>query len=92
MQVSVLGIKVVAIFFFYPTIGTYRRVKKENSYDLNAQNGYLHLNCLKESIGDRKRYNFTGIKQRETNFELVTIMQFNPTKNGEEAGRLPLRF
>jgi xylan 1,4-beta-xylosidase len=65
---------------------TYRRVKKENSYDLNAQNGYLHLNCLKESIGDRKRYNFTGIKQRETNFELVTIMQFNPTKNGEEAG------
>ena len=65
---------------------TYRRVKKENSYNLNAQNGYLYLKCLKESIGDRKRYNFTGIKQRETNFEMVTIMQFNPSKNGEEAG------
>ena len=65
---------------------TSRRVYKENAIDLNLQPGFLRMKYLPQTIGERKAYNFIGIKQQESQFELVTSMQFNNKLNGEEAG------
>ena len=65
---------------------TSRRVPKENAIDLNLQPGFLRMKYLPQTIGERKAYNFIGIKQQESQFELVTSMQFNNKLNGEEAG------
>ena len=65
---------------------TSRRVPKENAIDLNLQPGFLRMKYLPQTIGERKAYNFLGIKQQESQFELVTSMQFNNKLNGEEAG------
>ena len=65
---------------------TSRRVPKENAIDLNLQPGFLRMKYLPQTIGERKTYNFIGIKQQESQFELVTSMQFNNKLNGEEAG------
>ena len=65
---------------------TSRRVPNENAIDLNLQPGFLRMKYLPQTIGERKAYNFLGIKQQESQFELVTSMQFNNKLNGEEAG------
>ena len=65
---------------------TSRRVPKENAIDLNLQPGFLRMKYLPQTIGERMAYNFIGIKQQESQFELVTSMQFNKKLNGEEAG------
>ena len=65
---------------------TSRRVPKENAIDLNLQPGFLRMKYLPQTIGERKVYNFIGVKQQESQFELVTSMQFNNKLNGEEAG------
>ena len=65
---------------------TSRRVPKENAIDLNLQPGFLRMKYLPQTIVERKAYNFLGIKQQESQFELVTSMQFNNKLNGEEAG------
>ena len=65
---------------------TSRRVPKENAIDLNLQPGFLRMKYLPQTIAERKAYNFIGIKQQESQFELVTSMQFNNKLNGEEAG------
>ena len=65
---------------------TSRRVPKENAIDLNLQPGFLRMKYLPQTIGERMAYNFIGIKQQESQFELVTSMQFNNKLNGEEAG------
>ena len=44
------------------------------------------MKYLPQTIGERKAYNFLGIKQQESEFELVTAMQFSPKLNGEESG------
>ena len=44
------------------------------------------MKYIPETIGERKAYNFMGIKQQESEFELVTAMQFSPKLNGEESG------
>ncbi len=63
-----------------------RRVPRENAIDLNLQPGFLRMKYLPQTIGERKAYNFIGIKQQESQFELVTSMQFKNKLNGEEAG------
>ena len=65
---------------------TSRRVSPENTIDLQWQPGFLRMKYLSETIGERKAYNFMGIKQQESEFELVTAMQFSPKLNGEESG------
>ena len=65
---------------------TSRRVPKDNAIDLNLQPGFLRMKYLPQTIAERKAYNFIGIKQQESQFELVTSMQFNNKLNGEEAG------
>ena len=42
--------------------------------------------CKEPTIKERTAYNFIGIKQKETNFEVSTTMRFKPTLDGEEAG------
>ena len=44
------------------------------------------MKYLPQTIAERMAYNFIGIKQQESQFELVTSMQFNNKLNGEEAG------
>ena len=44
------------------------------------------MKYIPQTIGERKAYNFMGIKQQESEFELVTAMQFSPKLNGEESG------
>jgi len=65
---------------------TSRRVTAKNAIDLQLQPGFLRMKYLSETIGERKAYNFMGIKQQESEFELVTAMQFSPKLNGEESG------
>ena len=65
---------------------TSRRVAPENAIDLKLQPGFLRMKYIPETIGERKAYNFLGIKQQESEFELVTAMQFSPKLNGEESG------
>ena len=64
----------------------HRRVPLKNSYDLTTKNGNLTMFCKEPTIKDRTAYNFIGVKQKESNFEVFTTMKFKPTKNGEEAG------
>ena len=65
---------------------TSRRVAPENAIDFQLQPGFLRMKYIPETIGERKAYNFMGIKQQESEFELVTAMQFSPKLNGEESG------
>ena len=65
---------------------THRRVPLDNSYDLTTNSGYLTMYCKEPTIQERTAYNFIGIKQKETNFEVSTTMRFKPTLDGEEAG------
>ena len=65
---------------------THRRVPLDNSYDLITNSGYLTMYCKEPTIKERTAYNFVGIKQKETNFEVSTTMRFDPTFDGEEAG------
>ena len=65
---------------------TSRRVPSENMIDFQLQPGFLRMKYIPETIGERKAYNFMGIKQQESEFELVTAMQFSPKLNGEESG------
>ena len=64
----------------------HRRVPLDNSYDLTTNSGYLTMYCKEPTIKERTGYNFIGIKQKETNFEVSTTMRFDPTLDGEEAG------
>lgn len=65
---------------------TSRRVAPDDALNLQLQPGYLKMKYLPQTIGERKAYNFIGIKQQESEFELVTAMQFSPKLNGEESG------
>ena len=47
---------------------THRRVPLDNCYDLTSNSGYLTMYCKEPIIQERTAYNFTGVKQKETNF------------------------
>ena len=64
----------------------FRRVPRENTYELNSKNKTLKLNLSPESFELRSQYNLMGFRQKETEFEYSSSMNFKPKKNFSEAG------
>jgi len=64
----------------------FRRVPRENTYELNSKNKTLKLNLSPESFELRSQYNLMGFRQKETEFEYSSSMNFKPKKNLSEAG------
>ena len=64
----------------------FRRVPRENTYQLNSKNKTLKLNLSPESFELRSQYNLMGFRQKETEFEYSSSMNFKPKKNFSEAG------
>jgi len=64
----------------------FRRVPRENAYELNSKNKTLKLNLSPESFEFRSQYNLMGFRQKETEFEYSSSMNFKPKKNFSEAG------
>jgi len=64
----------------------FRRVPRENTYELNSKNKTLKLNLSPESFELRSQYNLIGFRQKETEFEYSSSMNFKPKKNFSEAG------
>lgn len=64
----------------------FRRVPQKNTYSLAAKKGVLRLNLKPEVFELRGQYSLMGIRQKESDFEFSTQMNFAPGKNGEEAG------
>ena len=64
----------------------FRRVPRENAYELNSKNKTLKLNLSPESFELRSQYNLMGFRQKETEFEYSSSMNFKPKKNFSEAG------
>jgi alpha-N-arabinofuranosidase len=64
----------------------FRRVPRENTYELNSKNKTLKLNLSPESFEFRSQYNLMGFRQKETEFEYSSSMNFKPKKNFSEAG------
>ncbi|WKK66001.1 glycoside hydrolase family 43 protein [Lutimonas zeaxanthinifaciens] len=78
-------------FFDKPELGlawNFRRVPLEEAYSLDAKNGKLTLHTLKETIQERGRASLMGFRQTESDFEYQVKMQFDPAKEGSEAGAL----
>ena len=63
----------------------FRRVPRENTYELNSKNKTLKLNLSPESFELRSQYNLMGFRQKETEFEYSSSMNFKPKKNFSEA-------
>jgi alpha-N-arabinofuranosidase len=64
----------------------FRRVPQPNTYSLKAKKGVLRLNLTSEVYALRGQYSLMGIRQKESDFEFSSQMNFSPKKNGEEAG------
>ena len=64
----------------------FRRVPRENTYEINSKNKTLKLNLSPESFELRSQYNLMGFRQKETEFEYSSSMNFKPKKNFSEAG------
>ena len=64
----------------------FRRIPRENTYELNSKNKTLKLNLSPESFELRSQYNLMGFRQKETEFEYSSSMNFKPKKNFSEAG------
>ncbi|MDA0758096.1 MAG: glycoside hydrolase family 43 protein [Bacteroidetes bacterium] len=64
----------------------FRRVPKENTYNLNSKNKTLKLNLNPEIFKLRGQYNLMGFRQKETEFDYSANMSFKPKKNHSEAG------
>ena len=64
----------------------FRRVPQTNTYSLAAKKGVLRLNLKPEVFELRGQYSLMGIRQKESDFEFSTQMNFAPRNNGEEAG------
>lgn len=64
----------------------FRRVPLDDVYSLNANKGHLRLNLKPEVFKLRGRCSLTGVRQTETDFEYKAKMNFETSKNQEEAG------
>lgn len=62
------------------------RAPYEYPYSLTARNGYLRLYAKPEVIKVGGIFSWMGILQKETEFEYSVSMNFNPKKEGVEAG------
>ena len=63
-----------------------RRAPMQKMIDLASNPGSLRLYTNHNKLQERKRANFTGIKQTESDFSFETKMTFFPTSDSDEAG------
>lgn len=64
----------------------FRRTHETPFYSLSAAKGSMRLTLQPGRIGEDTRYSFTGIRQRQFEFEAETELTFEPSASGEEAG------
>jgi alpha-N-arabinofuranosidase len=63
-----------------------RRAPMQKMIDLASNSGSLRLYTNHNKLQERKRANFTGIKQTESDFSFETKMTFSPASDSDEAG------
>ena len=64
----------------------HRRVPMQNMFDLVSNPGFLRVYTNPNKLQERKRANFIGIKQTESDFSFETKMTFSPSINSDESG------
>ena len=64
----------------------HRRVPMQNMFDLVSNPGSLRVYTNPNKLQERKRANFIGIKQTESDFSFETKMTFSPSINSDESG------
>ena len=62
------------------------RVPNDNSYSLTDNKGHLRLYSHPNVIENRKRFNFLGFRQTESDFTYQVKMSFHPSNSNTEAG------
>lgn len=75
--------------FTDPKLGlewNFRRSPATFFYSLEENPGSLRLHLQPGSISERGRYSFTGIRQRDFQFEASTRLEFTPGGTEQEAG------
>ena len=65
---------------------TFRRLPMPDTWSLTANRGHLRLAAMPNVIAERARASLTGIRQTESDFRFSTLMRFEPTQDGVEAG------
>lgn len=66
----------------------FRRVPRKGIYSHDPNKGTLTLHTLKDTIQERGRASLMGFRQTESDFEYQVKMEFDPSKEGSEAGAL----
>ena len=64
----------------------HRRVPMQNMFDLASNPGSLRVYTNPNKLQERKRANFIGIKQTESDFSFETKMTFSPSYDSDESG------
>ena len=64
----------------------HRRVPMKNMFDLVSNPGSLRVYTNPNKLQERKRANFIGIKQTESDFSFETKMTFSPSIKSDESG------
>lgn len=64
----------------------HRRVPMKNMFDLVSNPGSLRVYTNPNKLQERKRANFIGIKQTESDFSFETKMTFSPSYDSDESG------
>jgi len=80
--------------FSSPELGlewNFRRSPARPFHSLTAKPGSLRLQLQPGAIGDRERYSFAGVRQRDFRFESTTRMEFSPRSDDEEAGLIVIQ-
>ena len=58
----------------------------QKMFDLESNPGSLRVYTNANKLQERKRANYTGIKQTESDFSFETKMTFSPSSDSDEAG------
>ena len=64
----------------------YRRAPMQNMFDLVSNPGSLRVYTNTNILHERKRANFIGIKQTESEFSFEAKMTFSPSSDSDESG------
>lgn len=64
----------------------FRRVPNKNAYSLTVRPGHLRVFTHPNKLENRRRANFMGFKQTQSDFDFSTQMDFSPTHSKEQAG------
>ena len=64
----------------------HRRAPMQKMFDLESNPGSLRVYTNANKLQERKRANYTGIKQTESDFSFETKMTFSPSSDSDEAG------